>query len=569
MQSKSTRCWAIEEPAVEPIEEPTVGPADMERLSHNRLPLGRELARFGGAANVVARCRSHCISGLIGLAATLGLVDSSFSQNAVPFTPLHTYYISPTGKDYNTGTSPGAAWATPHHAVNCGDVIIAAAGNYGELVFGTNSWGAVSNCPSKSGGIDGKGGIYFAVVLCAGPYVTSCSVNGEKYEAFRVDASNWAVEGFSATQYSTGNGACYSATSETNATLHHIAFINNIASNCNLAGFDTYSWTSPGGVDQTAVVGAISYNGAQSFAGGICGSGVSIIPTNGPDASPGTHVFVAGYFGYKNINAPIGAGCNTDGEGLIFDSWACSRYTRQGVAEQNVWWLNGNAGFEVFPNCRYNGDKAQIYVFHNTSYRNEQDPKHVGAGVDLLLNQVLPTTANGTYYSIYNNIFVTTEATSDNNFKTPVYGAGVYLNNSNVSLISVNGNYIWQSNPGTRTQAGNPNTDVYVNGSHNTTSFPFGTNTYSNPGFANPGGLPTTAPNCAGYTNTTACMNQRYRVAGNLTPSGGAAGKGYQPPGPCAADPFFPVWLKGVVFLRWNGSGLTENAGLITKPCNM
>ena len=27
-------------------------------------------------------------------------------------------------------------------------------------------------------GIDGKGGIYFAVLLCAGPYVTSCAVNG-------------------------------------------------------------------------------------------------------------------------------------------------------------------------------------------------------------------------------------------------------------------------------------------------------------------------------------------------------------------------------------------------------
>jgi hypothetical protein len=34
-------------------------------------------------------------------------------------------------------------------------------------------------------------------------------------------------------------------------------------------------------------------------------------------------------------------------------------------------------------------------------------------------------------------------------------------------------------------------------------------------------------------------------------------------------DPYFPFWLKGVVFLHWNGSTLTENAGLITKPCNM
>jgi hypothetical protein len=31
------------------------------------------------------------------------------------------------------------------------------AANYGESIFGTNSWGEVSNCPSPKGGIDGKG----------------------------------------------------------------------------------------------------------------------------------------------------------------------------------------------------------------------------------------------------------------------------------------------------------------------------------------------------------------------------------------------------------------------------
>jgi hypothetical protein len=39
IQSKSARRWAIEEP----IEEPTVGPAEMERLSSDWLLLGREL----------------------------------------------------------------------------------------------------------------------------------------------------------------------------------------------------------------------------------------------------------------------------------------------------------------------------------------------------------------------------------------------------------------------------------------------------------------------------------------------------------------------------------------------
>ena len=491
---------------------------------------------------------------------------------AAPFAPLHIYYISPTGNDANAGTSSSKAWATPHHPVQCGDVIIAAAGSYGEYIFGVNSWGAVSNCPSTKGGIDGTGGIYFATLLCAGPRITSCSVNGGAHEAFRVTESNWAVEGFTATQNSTATGGCYIATSNTSATLHHIAFVNDIAINCDYGGFGTYSWTPPGGgADQTAVVGAISYNTSPSTGGGgICGSGVSLIPNDGPDTSAGTHVFVAGYFGYKNINAPSGAGCNTDGEGLIFNSWACGNFTHQGVAEQNVWWYNGGPGFEVFPNCLANGDRVQVYVFNNTSYGNAQDPKHIGSSSDVLLHNIAPVSAYGSSYSVFDNIFVSTEATSGNAGKAPVDTAAFWLTNSGTSLVTATGNIFWQSNPGKSTTAGNPNTDVWAGGVHNTTSFPFGTNAYLNPQFANARGLPTGAPNCSGYTNTTACMNEGYQVAADLKSEATTAGfRGYPEPGECATDPFFPVWLKGVVFLLWNGTALSENQGLITKPCDM
>jgi hypothetical protein len=58
-------------------------------------------------------------------------------------------------------------------------------------------------------------------------------------------------------------------------------------------------------------------------------------------------------------------------------------------------------------------------------------------------------------------------------------------------------------------------------------------------------------------------------VVADLMPSGGAIGKGYQPPGACTADAYFPTWLKGVVYLSWDGSSLAENSGLITKPCNL
>ena len=522
---------------------------------------------------IFAHLRGRCLPAFSAFGLLLAIAPAgagqSQPQDTVPFVPLHTYYISPTGDDANAGTSPSAAWKTPRHPVQCGDVVIAAAGRYGVSVFGTNSWGAVSSCPSTQGEIDGKGGVYFATLLCAGPDITSCTVDGGAVEPFRVDASNWAVEGFSATQHSNGDGACFSATSETTATLHHVAFINDLASHCDYSGFDAYSWTAPGGVDQTAVVGAISYDGSPSLGKyRICGSGVSIIPVDGPDASPGTHVFVAGYFGYRNVNAPTGAGCNTDGEGLIFDSWTCSKYMGQGVAEQNVWWLNGNSGFEVFPNCPENGDdKAKMYIFNNSSYGNEQDPNNLGAAAELFVNQVSP--AGGSFYKIYGNIFVATEATAGANAKTPVVAAAIAVKNSKVDLVSITDNTFWQANPGTRVGPGNPNTDVSVSGWRSINAFPFGANAYVDPGLADPAGLPTTAPNCHGYTNTTDCMNRRYRVAAKVRPSGGAVANGYQPPGPCAPDPYYPDWLKGLVYLHWNGSGLTENSGLITKPCNM
>ena len=497
--------------------------------------------------------------------------SSSGSNGTHPFTALHTYYISPTGDDGNAGTSPNAAWATPKHGVQCGDVIIAAAGSYTKGQFGGGSWGQVTGCPSTTGGIDGTGGVDFAVLLCAGPDMTSCKVDGGDVEVFRVDSSNWAIEGFAGTQAATANQggwavACYSATSETSATQHHVAFINDIASGCDAAGFGTYSFTGPGGgVDQYALVGAIAYDASPSQGGGgICGSGISIIPVNGPDTSPGTHIFVAGAFSYKNINAPMGAGCNTDGEGLIFDSWGVQPYKYQAVAEQNVFWANGGPGYEAFPQGNGSSDdQATIVVFDNTSYGNYQDPLHVGSG-DLMLNQVYPTTAS---YTLTNNIFEATQASSAGG---TVYGAAIDCRNGcPANVLAVAGNYIWNSHPPTTTTSGGANTQAWYSGMDQGANFPWGMNTFGDPGLANPGALPGGAPDCSGSKNVTDCMNTKYSVAANVAPKGGAAGKGYQPPGACTADKYYPTWLKGIVYLSWNGSTLTENEGLITRPCDM
>lgn len=79
--------------------------------------------------------------------------------------------------------------------------------------------------------------------------------------------------------------------------------------------------------------------------------------------------------------------------------------------------------------------------------------------------------------------------------------------------------------------------------------------------------LISTAPNCNSYTNVTDCMNTGYRVYANIRPVIAPTTLGYQPPGACAPDAYYPTWLKGIVYLRWDRTKLTENDGLVNKPC--
>src|SRR5580692_1801930 len=59
-----------------------------------------------------------------------------------------TYYLATAaggGNDSNNGTSPSTPWLTPNHAVNCGDVILAAAStSYSSHNFTIANWGPVT-----------------------------------------------------------------------------------------------------------------------------------------------------------------------------------------------------------------------------------------------------------------------------------------------------------------------------------------------------------------------------------------------------------------------------------------
>jgi hypothetical protein len=518
-----------------------------------------------------------------------------------PFTPLHTYYMAPNGHDSNNGTSPSTPWATPRHNVVCGDVIIAAAGSYSGGWQG-GKWGTVSNCPSTTGGIDGAGGIYFAVLLCGGSDVMSCRQNGGNFEAFRIDQGHWAVEGWWGTQSTSGNGSCFSGENDT-TLQQYIAFINNIASVCDLGGFSTSGGpcSGCGSFDHIAAVGIVSYNAANSISA-FCGSGAGFIPGN-PDSSTGTHIFISQYFGYYNTNAP--GGCtvsgnptypHSDGEGLIFDTYGAG-YTTSGfnkpvVAENMVIWHSGNSCIQAFPQGDGStNDKAQYTIRNVTCYANGQDPlancaMPGAAGGELFLNGIYPAIAGGGSYTVTNSIFLATMGACGNspgNLPTagqPANFMGALLTGSAAHVvtltdppINISGNYLWSSYLPTNTSDVQANVYV-VNNSGGGPVFGapwvFGTNTYNDPGLASPTSLPAATPNCTGYTNVSSCMNTKYSVYAHITPTIAPTTIGYQPPSvTCGSDALFPPWLKGIVYLHWTGSAVVQNFDLVTLPCGL
>lgn len=521
---------------------------------------------------------------------------------SVPFTALHTYFISPTGNDANPGTL-GSPWKTAGHghSIVCGDVTIALAGPYGNSGAGTSpfdndgglndNWSTPTVCPSITGGIDGTGGIYFAILLCAGPTLTSCPVNAGAGTPFWVTASNWAVSGFTATNSTAGNfNACYTNASNS-STLNFFAVVNSIANVCNFGGITVGSSSYPvGSVDHVLTLGDIVFNAATSLnSGGNCTSGMSlIVAPSGSGLEP--HVLTAGSFIYGNKNSVSGGVCptgalNSDGEGLIWDSLGVGSYNHGVVARDNVAWGNGGAGIATFPaGNTASTDLAQYAIYHNTLYGNVADTNHV-AGAELSNNQVSPS-GTGTY-TITENIAVgthwcpgTTSKTScsanyssqtfNGNSSAPGGNVGFFIGNypgATVSLtpFTVTGNWLWNNVAPTTTAVGGNNTWVCLSNGV-CTGGTLTSNTFNNPGLASPGSLPTGAPSCGSDSNVYDCM-VRAGVIAAIVPSIAPTTIGYQSPGGCAPDALYPVWAKGINYLKWDGSSITENTGLTNKPC--
>ena len=446
-----------------------------------------------------------------------------------------TYYLanastSPAGNDANNGTSAATPWLSPNHALNCGDVIIAAASTaYSNANFQPSKWGTVT-C---------AGGNNVAWLECATAF--ACQVNtttGTNYSIVP-GASYWGLQGWVAQNSSTSGPpeGCITV-SPASTNISHVIIANNIAENCNGGGLGCCANGGTASADYVAFIGNISYNNAAVNTG--CNSGISINAPAASDTLPGTHILVAGNFIWDTGNP---AGC-FDGEGINLDTWDSygggppNSYNQQGVVENNISISNSGPGIEIEYNNAGNGPSyANIFIKNNTTWNNNINPNQYGNTPcgEIQLRQTVKS-------------YVTQNITSTNT-------TGCFTDTGNgwyaYYVSHVDGTSFVYNNFGYAA-----NSDY--TGSDNATGFGFGpNNTFSNSttGFVNP--ATPSAPSCGGYTTTTSCM---ATVIANFTPTTAAAkAYGYQIPSTTSVyDPLYPQWLCTVTNLP---------TGLVTPGC--
>lgn len=441
-----------------------------------------------------------------------------------------TYYLSPTGNDLNSGTSTGTPWQTPNHALNCGDVIQAAASTaYNGSLFSESHWGTVSGCSSSN---------EFAYLNCIS--FDACKISGSgNFTGIWVDKSNWAVEGWEVTVSGSTNTACFQATPNTSTltSIHHILFANNVANGCDAAGFSTYNQGSAASVDYIAIVGNIAYNAAQGS--NQCGSGISVYQPIAYDSASGTHIYIAGNFSYANTNVnPCGGTAPTDGEGIILDTFdgsqggLASPYCQQAVVQNNIVFYNGGKGLYVYNN-QAGSCHAPIYFKYNTAYGDLLDNNQIYCLLNGDLTSVTASDVSDSYNLVQTNSATGCGGNAKYGFSISGGDSTDTFNNNYVSGVSGNNTSIY-------------NSSGFSLGSGNT----IGTNpTFSNP--VNPG-----APSCGSSANTVACMSS---VISDYTPTVSAATSyGYQMPRTSSAyDPLYPQWLCSA----------TLPAGIVTQGC--
>jgi hypothetical protein len=437
-----------------------------------------------------------------------------------------TYYLSPSGNDASLGTSSTSAWLTPNHALNCGDVIQAAAGTYNNANFYTGRWGTVS-CPGKNS---------VAWLKCA--TFDGCKIYATVNQGMWVDESFWGVEGWEvSTTASDTYGTCFLASPRYSnpVTIHHIIFANDVANGCAQSGFASANRGSAG-VDYFNVLASIAFNATQGS--NSCSSGISVFQPVQSDTAAGTHIYIAGNFTYANLDPSICNGSRpTDGEGIIFDQFdgsqsGISSYWSQAVAYSNIVVGNGSKGIEV-NNNQAGSYNASIWINQNTVWGNNTDPNQTWYGC----SEISTVYAHNVH--LYGNLASTRSATGCGG--NAIYALGVSAGNT---TDTADNNFAYGYN-------GN-NTFVYDSG-----SFAWNSDNHFgvSPSFTTPA-VPG-SPSCGGTANAPACMSA---LTQHFVPqAANSISYGYQKPlSSPVSDALFPSWLCSA----------NIPTGLITMGCS-
>jgi serralysin len=267
-----------------------------------------------------------------GCAAGLG-IDAGF------YTCNRQYFVSTTGSDSNDGTSMGSALRTigaaAKLALRGGDCVTVADGTYDETVVVSSS-GSADTC---------TGYVVFRAASPGGAKVVST----DPYNGFMVNANYVMVDGFDLED--TGTGSAFTAGTNTVVggkvvVYHHIAAVRNIAHDSGGAGLAALH------SDYVRFEGNTVYgNSSRSDYGD---SGIDLWEMQGSDTLPGFHIVIRNNLSYANVESGIPASLQTDGEGIILDSfdyadpaYGSTPYAQESLVENNVVWGNGGRGIEA------------------------------------------------------------------------------------------------------------------------------------------------------------------------------------------------------------------------------
>ena len=452
-----------------------------------------------------------------------------------------TYYMSPSGSESNDGRSANTSWITPNHSgLLCGDVILAAAGQYPAIT--------VTTTPSCRG--------HNAVFVTCAVFAQCKIVGSQTQGGILVQASHWSFMGWevSTPAGSSAYASCFQATPGDAGPIHDIYFINDIANGCQAGGF-----TASNAVDYFAAVADIAWNAAQNSP--FCYSGFSVYQPVASDTLPGTHIYLSQLFAWHNVDPGwCQNGPSIDGEGVILDTFNGAQghaipYTQQAVVENVIAVFNGAGG--ILEGGSGNSG-ASIYIRHNTAFGNFIDPtqnarvcgqiESVGSPADDRSNKNVNT-------QLFANLAVVpTGGTAVACGAHPAYAYFVG-NVDATTLLYVNAGFSSDGN--------NVGQEGLIDG-----FFAGPTNFFGvDPIFANPVEPP--APNCTGKANVIDCV--AAMIAGFRPTKLALSSFGYQPPRTAIIyDPLFQTshrdWLRGVVLWRFRvqtrQSNQTTNARL-------